>query len=179
MIEIKLPKNKYAIIYADPPWSYREKVFYGTKINSSADMHYPTMSLKELERVPVLDITEPDALLFLWGTGPNLDQALDLGRSWGFKYITVGFVWDKQRHNPGHYTMSYCEFCLIFKRGRIPKPRGARNIKQLVSTKRERHSRKPEEIRTAIEEMFPTQNKVELFARETFPGWDAWGNEIN
>ena len=67
MIEIKLPKNKYAIIYADPPWSYREKVFYGTKINSSADMHYPTMSLKELERVPVLDITEPDALLFLWG----------------------------------------------------------------------------------------------------------------
>ena len=78
-------------------------------------------------------------------------------------------------HNPGQYTLSYCELCLLFKRGRIPKPRGARNIKQLVHSRRKQHSEKPFVIAENIEEMFPTQSKIELFARGQREGWDAWG----
>ena len=64
------------------------------------------------------------------------------------------------------------------KKGKIPTPRGARNIKQFLAEKRTRHSAKPNEIRNRIFQMFPTQNKIELFARENHEGWDVWGNEV-
>ena len=115
----------------------------------------------------------------MWATSPHLDQAIELGKAWGFKWATVAFVWDKQRSNPGFYTLSECELCLVFKKGRIPQPRGLRNIRQLVSVKRTNHSTKPEEVRENIESMFPKQKKIELFARTRIKGWDAWGLEIN
>ena len=74
--------------------------------------------------------------------------------------------------------MSQVEICLIGKRGKIPQPRGARNIRQYLEHPREKHSKKPDQVRTRIEEMFPTQNRIELFARQKAQGWDAWGNEI-
>jgi N6-adenosine-specific RNA methylase IME4 len=74
--------------------------------------------------------------------------------------------------------MSQCEICLIGKIHKIPQPRGARNIRQLVSIERTRHSQKPGEVRDRISEMFPKQNKLEMFARKKYKGWDAWGNEV-
>jgi N6-adenosine-specific RNA methylase IME4 len=99
-------------------------------------------------------------------------------KAWGFAYKTIAFVWDKQKVNPGYYTMSQCEICLVGKKGTIPAPRGTRNERQFLSEMRGRHSTKPDEIRKRIERMFPTQKKIELFARETVEGWDAWGNEV-
>src|SRR5690606_6575642 len=91
---------------------------------------------------------------------------------------TVAFVWNKMVHNPGRYTLSYCELCLLFKRGRIPSPRGARNVKQLVNERRGEHSEKPAEVRRRIERMFPQQSKIELFARAQIKGWTAWGLDV-
>ena len=136
------------------------------------------MTLDDLKTLNVSSISAQDSLLFMWTTNPHLDQAIDLGKAWGFAWATVAFVWDKVRVNPGFYTMSQCELCLVFKRGKIPAPRGARNIRQMVVSKRGRHSEKPEEVRTRIEEMFPLQLKLELFARVNPPGWDVWGNEV-
>jgi N6-adenosine-specific RNA methylase IME4 len=136
------------------------------------------MPLQRLKRLRVVDIAERDSLLFLWTSSPHLDQALELMRAWGFDYMTVAFVWDKVKVNPGYYTMSQCELCLVGKRGRIPQPRGARNVRQLVVSERGAHSAKPEEVRRRIDAMFPKQRKVELFARKIAPGWHAWGNEI-
>ena len=185
-----LPNNKYSIIYADPPWHYNGKLQFDNSgkilhnegwekdvFISAASFKYPTIKTEELKLLNVSSIAEDDALLFMWTTNPHLQQAIDLGTSWGFEYKTVGFVWNKMVHNPGQYTMSYCELCLIFKRGRIPKPRGARNIKQLVEIPRGEHSEKPELIAENIGKMFPEQNKVELFARKKRKGWDAWGLE--
>jgi len=171
---------KYEIIYCDPPWDYKGQKQHGGKGNpdvSAAEFHYPTMTLKEMKEqitVPSAD----NALLFLWSSSPHLDQAIELGKAWGFDWATVGFVWDKQKVNPGFYTMSQCELCLIFKKGKIPTPRGARNIRQMVSEMRREHSRKPDEVRTRIEQMFPTQKKLEMFARTTTEGWDVMGNEV-
>jgi N6-adenosine-specific RNA methylase IME4 len=81
-------------------------------------------------------------------------------------------------HNPGQYTLSYCELCLVFKRGKIPKPRGARNVKQLVRVPRGKHSQKPLEVLHGIEKMFPTQNRIELFARHKPQNWDVWGLDV-
>lgn len=171
----------YDIIYADPPWDYKGQTQHGGKGNpdsGGASLHYPTMTVDDM----IADITVPandDALLFMWTSSPHLDQAIKLGQGWGFKYATVAFVWDKQRVNPGFYTMSQTELCLVFKRGKIPTPRGARNVKQLVSEMRREHSRKPDAVRSGIEQMFPTQTKLEMFARTQTPGWAVWGNQIS
>ena len=176
------PNKKYSIIYADPPWDYKGQLQHtgsGGKESGGAIRHYPTVPVSEMKTWDVASISEKDCLLFMWSSSPHLDQAIQLGKAWGFRWATVAFVWDKQRPNPGFYTMSQCELCLVFRRGKIPKPRGARNIRQLVQVKRTRHSEKPDAVRERIEKMFPQQSKIELFARRRYPDWDAWGLEIH
>ncbi|MBF2760897.1 MAG: transcriptional regulator [Ectothiorhodospiraceae bacterium AqS1] len=175
-----MPSKRYEVIYADPPWDYKGQLQHcgaGGGDSGGAMRHYPTVTLADLKTLPVDRIAADDSLLFLWATSPHLDQAIDLGKAWGFAWATVAFVWDKCKTNPGYYTLSQCELCLAFKKGKIPSPRGARNIRQLVSEPRQGHSRKPDEVRRRIESMFPDQSRIELFAREPAAGWKAWGLE--
>lgn len=187
----KLPNKKFDIIYADPPWDYNGKlqfdktskdaecIDFSKKIFvSSASFKYPTLKISELIKLPVHEIAKDDSLLFMWTTNPHLSQALELGKAWGFEYRTVAFIWDKMSHNPGQYTLSNCELCLVFKRGRIPRPRGARNISQLVRSPIKEHSEKPIEVIKSIEKMFPAQERIELFARRKTENWSAWGLDI-
>lgn len=187
----KLPDEKYDIIYADPPWDYGGKMQFDKtstsqdKIDveknifiSSASFVYPTLKTSELMKLKVQEIAKDDCLLFMWATNPHLEQAIKLGTSWGFQYKTVAFVWNKMVHNPGQYTMSYCELCLVFKHGKIPQPRGARNVKQLINSPRGEHSEKPEQIPSGIDLMFPTQKKIELFSRRRRKGWESWGLDV-
>jgi len=176
-----LPEGKFDIIYADPPWDYKGQTQHagaGSDSTGGATSHYRCVKLNSLVRIPLDNIAAKDCLLFLWATSPHLDQAIELGKSWGFKWATVGFVWDKIRKNPGYYTMSQCELCLIFKKGKIPQPRGSRNIEQLVRELRGTHSTKPDEVAERIDKMFPNQSKVELFSRRTRPGWASWGDGL-
>lgn len=186
-----LPDKKYEIIYADPPWDYGGKMQYDKSsikaqnkdwkrgiFISAANFKYPTVKTKELMKIPLYKICADDCLLFMWVTNPHLAQGIRLGEAWGFEYRTVAFVWDKMNHNPGQYTLSNCELCLLFKKGKIPSPRGARNIQQLVRVPRGEHSVKPNEIRENIVKMFPTQSKIELFARQKPLGWDVWGLDV-
>ena len=186
-----LPNQQYDVIYADPPWDYGGKMQYDQSsiksLNvgfekkvfiSAANFKYPTLTMKELKELDVVSIASKDCILFMWTTGPQFANAIELGKAWGFEYKTVAFVWDKQVHNPGRYTLSQTEFVLAFKRGRFPTPRGARNIRQLLSVHRGKHSEKPEQVIQGITQMFPQQKKIELFARKNFVGWDNWGLEI-
>ncbi len=187
----RLPKKKYDVIYADPPWDYGGKMQYDkTSIKtentgfqkpifiSAADFKYPTLTLNELKRLDVCSISAEDSILFMWTTGPQLSNSIELGQAWGFSYKTVAFVWDKKMHNPGRYTLSQTEFVLVFRKGRFPSPRGARNVRQLVSFPRGKHSEKPEIVIEGITRMFPEQEKIELFARHNYVGWDNWGLEV-
>lgn len=174
--------NKYSVIYCDPPWDYKGQKQHngkGGKDTGGAIKHYNTVTLKDLKGLNVHTICEDDCLMFMWTSSPHLDQAIDLMQAWGFKYATIAFVWDKQKVNPGFYTMSQCEICLVGKKGKIPQPRGARNVRQFISEMRGKHSEKPTAIRDRITEMFPTQKKIELFARNKTEGWDFWGNEVD
>ena len=187
----ELPRRKFDIVYADPAWHYNGKVQFDNTSKgvdaidfskeifvSSASFKYPTLKLEELMQLQVNKITEENCLLFMWSTNPHLSQAIELGSAWGFDYKTVAFVWDKMNHNPGHYTLSNCELCLLFKKGKIPSPRGARNIKQLVKSPRQEHSTKPDTVRQNIQKMFPKQKRIELFAREKVTGWTPWGLDL-
>ena len=169
----------YQIIYADPPWECStQNVAKISYIKNSGSYHYNSMGLKDICELPVNKITDNDSLLYLWARSPALDWALKVGIAWGFKYSTVAFVWDKQRIIPSYYTPSQVELCLVFKKGRIPTPKGSTKEHQFLSEKRRRHSQKPDTIRDRITNMFPTQNKIELFARRKVEGWDCWGNEV-
>ena len=187
----KLPNKKYQVIYADPPWDYGGKMQYDKStiksenvgferdiFISSASFKYPTVKLKDLMLLDVKSIAADDCILFMWTTGPQMANSILLGESWGFEYKTIAFVWDKMVHNPGRYTLSQTEFVLAFKRGKFPTPRGARNVRQLIKVHRTEHSEKPFEVIEGITRMFPKQEKIELFARNNFNGWDNWGLEI-
>lgn len=188
----ELPDKKYDVIYCDPPWDYGGKMQFdhsstdrvhfnpnGRKVFiSSASFKYPTVKLKDLKKLDLAKITADDCLLFMQTTGPQLANAIELGKAWGFEYKTIGFVWDKMVHNPGQYTLSQTGQVLIFKHGRIPRPRGARNMRQLVTIHRGKHSEKPEEVATRSTNMFPTQKKIELFSRREREGWDTWGLDV-
>ena len=177
-----LPSGPFQVIYCDPPWSYRGQVQHGgadKPFTSSAGSFYPVVSIEDLCTLPVKDIRDPDgSVCFMWTTGPILEDSLRLMKAFGFKYKQIAFVWDKQRVNPGAYTMTQCEYVLVGTHKRIPKNRGARNIRQFLQEPRTKHSAKPLDIRDRIHQMFPNQRKIELFARNSDPRFVAWGNEV-
>ena len=141
------------------------------------------MSIDELCALPVADIAAPDSALFLWATFPQLPEALRLIKAWGFTYKSVAFVWLKKNRRAdswfyglGFWTRSNAEVCLLATRGR-PR-RQAANVHQFIISPIEGHSKKPDEAREKIVALMGDLPRVELFARQTPPGWDVWGNEV-
>lgn len=173
--------KKYQIIYADPPWRYGGRSLDDKK-REPLEKFYPTMKLQDIKKIRINEICDENCLLFLWIVSPNLKKCIELGEAWGFKYITIAFVWHKKRALLGNYTMPGCELCLLFRKGKIPlgKIKGKGNgVKQFYEEFSEKHSRKPNEIRNRIEKLFPISNRIELFAREKVEGWDCIGNGID
>lgn len=94
-----IDKNKkYQIIYADPPWQYRDKmnIFGVHGMIRGAESYYKTMSITDIENLPVNQISDSNCVLFLWATMPMLQEGLNTIKSWGFQYKTCGFVWIKK-----------------------------------------------------------------------------------
>lgn len=158
--------KKYQIIYADPPWAYNDKM---SGHSFSLDHEYKTQSKNWIADLDVASIADKDCVLFLWAVSPQLPEALEIMKAWGFKYITVAFVWSKHTKNKikvsnlGRWTMGNVEVCLLGRRG---KPqRISKNIKQLVEAERTIHSKKPEEVRNRIVSLMGGVSRIELFAR--------------
>ena len=174
-------EKKYDIVYMDPPWSYGGRFLHSEDNRSTIDeKHYPTMSIQELKELPVNELLNDDALVYMWVTNPFMKAAFELAESWNLKYSTVAFIWQKgKRIIPGYYTLGSTEQVLLFKKGKTPKPLGQRNIRQFLQEDIREHSRKPDEIRSRIELIHPTQSKLEMFARTAPEGWDVWGNETD
>lgn len=173
---------KYKIIYADPPWSYNDTQKSGGTAFFGASVRYNTMNNKDISNLPISELANKDCVLFMWATSPLLPEALNTIKAWGFKFKTIGFVWNKQTKNGinisnmGRYTMGNVEICLIGTKGK-PK-RIVKNVKQLVTAQRKRHSEKPDEVRERIVELMGDLPRIELFARKKTEGWDVWGDEV-
>ena len=168
-----LPEGKYRVIYADPPWKYRDS---GLDDYGHAERHYPSMSIEELCELPVKSLSAEDAVLFLWVTAPMLEEAFRVIDAWDFTYKAM-FVWDKVKHNYGHYNSVRHEVLLIYTRGSMLPERGKLYDSVVVIERSKRHSEKPEKFREIIEAMYPSGPRIELFARKPSPGWATWGNE--
>lgn len=175
--EAPAPTGKYRVIYADPPWQYGNAGAIGdTDSYGRAERHYPTMSIAELCELPIKDVAEDNAVLFLWVTSPLLEESFEVIRAWGFKYKT-SFVWDKIKHNFGHYNSVRHEFLLICTRGSCTPDVGQLFDSVQTIERSDKHSQKPQEFRQIIDTLYTHGGKLELFARELFAGWEAWGNE--
>lgn len=185
--------KKYKIIYADPPWSYRNDSNPG---RSGAIDHYPTMDIESIKNFPVPSICDKDCILFLWVTFPLLSEALQVISSWGFVYKTCSSVWIKTNKRTkinqysflpqdnfddfmgmGRWTRSNAEICLLSTRGNIK--RVSAGVRQIIYSPIREHSRKPDETRERIIRLCGDLPRIELFARQETSGWDVWGNEVN
>src|SRR5262252_9697461 len=166
------PTNKYRIIYADPPWSYgNTQPDYHTEQRD----HYPVMELDEICALPVDQWIEDNAVLFLWATSPILEEAFEVVRAWGFEY-KASFVWDKIKHNMGHYNSVRHEFLLVCTRGSC-EPDKQQLFDSVQSIERSnKHSLKPVEFYDIIETIYTHGRKLEMFPREKREGWDVYGH---
>jgi len=184
---ISEPQSKrYAVIYADPPWTFSTYSRKGK--GRSAEAYYDCMSLEEIKAVPVKQWAAKNCVLFLWTTDPLLEQALGVIRAWGFTYKTVGFHWAKLKRSAacqqytdesfftglGFWTRANPELCLLATRGK-PHRRKA-NVPKLVISPRREHSRKPDEIYDRIESLCEGPF-LEIFARNTRDDWYTIGLE--
>lgn len=184
--------KKYQIIYADPAWSYDDK---STSHGGGAEKHYSCMDLEEICALPVKDLSDKNCVLFIWVTMPFLEDCFQVIKAWGFIYKTCGFVWIKGNKRiatkqtswlpidalddfmgMGRWTRSNAELCLIAVKGKIS--RKDPNVRQVIYSPIERHSKKPHEVRNRIVKLMGDLPRVELFCRDKHEGWDAWGNEI-
>lgn len=173
---LPLPDNKYQVIYADPPWKYNDTCEEGAIQTGGATRHYPTMSIQELCELDIERISADNCVLFLWVTSPLLEECFDVINAWGFEY-KASFVWDKIKHNMGHYNSVRHEFLLICTKGSCTPD----NMKLFDSVqsieKTDKHSQKPQEFYEIIETLYQGP-KIELFARDIRQGWSVWGNEV-
>ncbi len=174
-----LPKDQaYRVIYADPPWQYRDtRAGLAGYAGSAAADHYPTMSVAELCALEVRALADDDAVLFCWATSPLLPDALAVIKAWGFTFKTF-FVWAKGRPNFGHYHDASAELLIVATRGSC-LPDADRREHQVQPIERPgRHSEKPEHFREMIDRLYPHGRRIELFRRGDVPErWDTWGNE--
>ena len=168
------PDKKYRIIYADPPWEYRNKRTGGS-MKSGAVAKYPVMSLGDIMALPIGGIADSSCTLFLWATVPLLPEALSVVEAWGFKYKTL-VVWRKiMSLGMGFWFRGQCELCLVGIKGTVKPFRLQRA--NFIQAKALNHSEKPEEMRQLIEAT-GLSPRIELFARQKVEGWDCWGNEV-
>jgi N6-adenosine-specific RNA methylase IME4 len=175
--------KKYNIIYADPPWKYNSRTISGTKKGNPED-HYNVMSIDSICNLQVNKICNDNCILFLWTTYPKYAEALKVIESWDFTYKTIGFQLIKLNKSRigyffglGRWTRGNTEPCLIATRGK-PK-RISASISQIIESPIEKHSKKPDIVRTKIIELVGDLPRIELFAREKTEGWDVWGNEVD
>lgn len=191
-----LERGAYGAILADPPWRFAtwNKATAvqkrGSKTTYFASVaHYPTMTTEEISALPVSALAGADSVLFMWIVWPMLKDALSLIEAWGFEYKTCAFCWMKANASQvdlfadaiiprmlmGYWTRANSEVCLLATRGK-PKRLNADVRQGIVEPIRE-HSRKPGGIHERIERLVAGPY-VELFARQTRPGWASWGNEV-
>jgi N6-adenosine-specific RNA methylase IME4 len=168
---LRIPGGPWELLYTDPPWNYD----FGTDTPDSIETHYDVLELDDIKNIEI--DTADDAALYLWTTGPMLKKAFEVIEAWGFEYRT-GAVWDKISLGMGHWFRINHEHLLVARKGTFPPPREDLRVSSVIREKKRGHSQKPDIVRTWLTEWYPDAKKIELFAREHFEGWSAWGNEV-
>jgi len=177
--KIILPKEKFSVLYFDPPWPYPEhqdaKNLYG-----AVSSHYQTMTIKEISEMDVNNLGADNSVLFLWATTNFLTEAFEIIKAWGFNYKS-NMVWVKTSGSGiGYYVRGNHELLLIATKGSfLPKTKDY--VSSVVKADRLEHSQKPEIFYEIIEKLYPDEKYYEMFARDNKKrlNWEYGGNQAN
>ncbi|MDH2389074.1 MT-A70 family methyltransferase [Streptomyces sp. HNM0663] len=163
--------RRFRTLLIDPPWAAGQT---GAK---GAERHYPVMSLNRIRELPVAELAEDDAHLWLWTTNATLRDGFDVAEAWGFT-VRSPLTWVKFRLGLGNYLRNSTETLLFATRGNAPV--AFRSQPTWINAPVQEHSRKPDE-QYAVIERISEGAFIELFARRRPPSnrdWFVWGNEI-
>lgn len=175
--------NCFHTILADPPWRFQNRT------GKMAPEHkrlsrYGTMTFNNIFELPIAQLAEPQAHLYLWVPNALISEGLETMRRWGFTYKT-NLIWYKvrkdggpDRRGVGFYFRNVTEIVLFGTRGknvRTLKP--GRKQPNIIVTRKREHSRKPDELYDIIESCSPGPH-LELFARHPRQGWYQWGDGL-
>jgi len=176
--------KKFSTVYADPPWRFQNRTGKVAPEHKRLN-RYTTMALEDIMTMPVADIVNEKAHLYLWVPNALLPSGLAVMEAWGFTY-KANIIWEKVRKDGkpdgrgvGFYFRNVTEILLFGVKGdknRTLDP--ARSQVNLIRTMKREHSRKPDEIIPIIEAC-SSGPYIELFARGTRPGWSMWGNQAS
>ena len=169
---VDFPLGRFRTLTADPPWRYGDNL---PGKGRGAAKHYATLTPAEIAALPIPDLAEPDAHLWLWTTNSFMADALWLAKHWGFEHKTI-LTWCKPQIGMGRYLRNTTEHCVLSVRGKLPW-QGPLNIPSHFVAPRQQHSRKPQAAYDIIALGSP-EARLEIFARETRIGFYAWGNEV-
>ena len=180
---VNLPNKKYNIILADPAWNYEKSG--GIKSSRGlAKKFYDTMSTDEIKNIDIDSISKDNCYCFMWTTSPKLPESLEVMDSWGFEYFNVVFTWIKTNKvsnslfwGMGNTTRANAEYVLLGRKGKLDRINAG--VHSVIMSKIEKHSKKPNEVRERIVELYGDLPRIELFARDKTDGWDSCGNEID
>lgn len=176
-------EGKYDLIYADPPWKQSKGGKKSVRENSSGKpLDYPVCSLDEIkEHLSLATAASGDnSILFLWTIDKYLFEAQEIAESLGYK-LHARMIWDKVTGIPAAFTVRYGhEYLLYMYKGKLtPVAKEERGkIHTVFREKVTKHSKKPEIAYEIIERLYPNLRKLEMYARNTRPGWDCFGNEV-
>lgn len=177
----KVPRVGYGTILADPPWRF------DNRSGKVAPEHkrlsrYETLSLEEIEQIPVSFVAGEKSHLYLWVPNALLQEGLEVMKAWGFQYKT-NIVWHKIRKDGGpdgrgvgFYFRNTTELVLFGIRGSIRTLDPGRSQVNIIRTQKQEHSRKPEVLYEIIEKC-SNGPFLEIFARGKRKGWDVYGDQ--
>jgi N6-adenosine-specific RNA methylase IME4 len=176
--------SRYATIVADPPWDVMAgplngREGFGDATGASRPLAYPSMTVAEIEALPVAGVAANDAHLYLWTTNGYLPAAFSVAKAWGFQYSTT-LVWAKRVMGGGlggAFGIS-TEFVLFCRRGRLQEQRKIKGTwfewpRRYDLRGKPMHSRKPAAFLDMVEQVSPGPY-LAMFARENRLGWDVY-----
>ncbi len=176
--------QKFSTVLADPPWQFTNRT--GKMAPEHRRLNrYGTLSLNEIMALPVAEVLQPTAHLYLWVPNALLPEGLEVMRAWGFQYKT-NIIWHKIRKDGGSdgrgvgfYFRNVTEILLFGVRGKNARTlQAGRTQVNYLGTRKREHSRKPDEQYPLIESCSPGPF-LEMFSRGVRPGWAAWGNQAD
>jgi len=173
--------KKYGTILADPPWRFNNRSGKVAPEHKRLN-RYDTLSLDQIKEIPVPIAAAEKSHLYLWVPNALLPEGLEVMRAWGFEYKT-NMIWHKIRKDGGpdgrgvgFYFRNTTEIILFGIRGKIRTLSPGRSQVNIIKTRKQEHSRKPDELYEIIEKC-STGPYLELFARGKRAGWDVFGNQ--
>lgn len=183
--------GKYNIVYADPPWKYKDVGVYQEtfpkrkQVRPLRDLPYKSMNTEQIKSLPIQDYIDNNCVLLMWCNDSHIQEGLDVIKAWGFAYKVIAFIWVKKTKNgklyanTGAWTMKNAEICLLATKGAMSRYKLINNLYQVIEHDRNNHSEKPDIFRANIVKLFGDLPRIELFARKQFNGWDTWGDQVH